>query len=214
MNFYHFVLIVCILTVVIVAIVTAKLILKKRQKGNSEIANRANDPKVIEQNIKNADFVCKIIRGTEGVSEKVKINAIVWFPLWQNTQNELFGDAPKDRLKLRNKLIKENKLDQFSAYYSDHAPDESVVNPDNNVVMSPELAREPFTLFMGDVFTEPFPSLHDMDTWAMKTQFADICILKGLDTHKDDYFIHKKHHFVNHSMVRGIIQFDIYKRIN
>jgi hypothetical protein len=69
-------------------------------------------------------------------------------------------------------------------------------------------------IFMEDVFTEPFPSTHDMDTWALVTQISDIFILKGIDMKESgNYIIYIKNHFVNHIMVQGIIHFDIFKKV-
>ncbi len=62
-----------------------------------------------------------------------------------------------------------------------------------------------------DCFTNIFPSTHDMDDWALGTRLTEIFVLKGLDSRfANGSVVYIKNHFVNHDMVRGIINFDLY----
>jgi hypothetical protein len=68
---------------------------------------------------------------------------------------------------------------------------------------------------MEDIFTEPFPSTHDMDDWAMCCLFGDLMTLSGISKeHAKKYYMHKKYHFVNHSICLGIMCFSLYKKLN
>ncbi len=67
-------------------------------------------------------------------------------------------------------------------------------------------------LILSSAFTNAFPSTYDMPEWALSTRMADLMILMGVSV-KDSsrYQVVVKNHFVNHKMVRGIIEFDLYK---
>lgn len=67
-------------------------------------------------------------------------------------------------------------------------------------------------LFLEDVFTELYKNTYDMDDWALATKMADIFIWKDISVEEsNNYFIDIKQCFVNHSMVKGLILFNIYK---
>jgi len=73
-------------------------------------------------------------------------------------------------------------------------------------------SKQPNELFLEDVFTEPYKNTYDMDDWALATKMADIFIWKGISLEESsNYFIDIKQYFVNHSMVKGLILFNIYK---
>lgn len=65
-------------------------------------------------------------------------------------------------------------------------------------------------VFLADIFTEPFPSLHDMPEFHLRDKFTEILVLSGIKrSESSKYGVRIKDHLVNHSMVRGIIRFDI-----
>ncbi len=72
-----------------------------------------------------------------------------------------------------------------------------------------------YELFMADVFTEPFPSTHDMDDWHMTMLINDICMTKNIfpEVSKDFLFL-IKNKFVNHEMVQAIFHVDVYRKIH
>lgn len=75
-------------------------------------------------------------------------------------------------------------------------------------------AKDPtgMELVFSSAFTPPFPSLHDMPEWGLSTRMADLMILWGVSVRDSSkYRVIVKNHFVNHKMVRGIIEFDLYK---
>lgn len=117
---------------------------------------------------------------------------------WLEFQDQIFNQASWWKLFKRNWCVRHNKYQSFDPFISNDPPEHSVGSCSE--------------IFLKDVFTNPFPSLHDMDDWALSTKLADIFILKGV-TRKasSNFFVHVKNHFVNHRMVRGVIQFDVYR---
>lgn len=124
-------------------------------------------------------------------------DAMNLFKAWHIRQKKMFRTASTDCIKIRNKMVSENRYNDFKVTFSDTAP----------------LAKDGWKPFVTDAFTEPFSSTHDMDDWAMATQTADILLLHGVGTmNGPNYYFHKKAHYVNHNMVMGIILFDLYKK--
>lgn len=110
----------------------------------------------------------------------------------------MFKLASPKIILFRNKCINDGKADIFKPTFAQ-------VNPCKGG------RPAGWQLFIKNGFTEPFPSLHDMDDWAIKTQLTDIFILNGITPKESEKFVfHKKRHYVNHNMMKGIIQFDLY----
>lgn len=152
------------------------------------------------QDEKNCAHVAKIFEGSAlprtGPSPE-NLNHL--FKAWQMTQKKMFRAANKDAIAARNKMIGENRYNDLfnKVSFSDTPP-------------GTDSSWKPFVM---DAFTEPFPSTHDMDYWAMGTQTADILLLHGVGiVNAPNYYFHKKGHYVNHNMVQGIILFDLYKK--
>lgn len=155
----------------------------------------------VDQDAINCEFVNKIIDGHHSsISKKDKLAVKTAFEKWQQEQKRLFRNATAEMKALREKYCSENKVHIFYFTYTPIDPRVDSVLPKN------------LTLFMENVFTEPFPSTHDMDDWAISTQLNDIFILQGITPEESKQFlVHEKNHFVNHKMTRAIIQLDIYK---
>lgn len=152
-----------------------------------------------KQDAQNRECIARIIAGHyKSVLPQVAEASNKAFGEWQALQKNMFRTASKDRLKLRSKYIKDRKFFEFEPVIKYEAPKED--------------ASHNQTIFIGNVFTEPFPSLHDMDDWALGTQITDIMVLNGITPEESKkFYVHIKNHFVNHKMVHGIIQFDLYK---
>lgn len=150
------------------------------------------------QDAKNRAFVAKIFQGIAippTGPNPGQLNTL--FEMWQMTQKKMFRHADKKRITIRNKMIAENRHHEFKLVYCDNPP-------------PADTGWKPFLM---DAFTEPFPSTHDMDDWAMSTQAADILILHGVGiTNAPNYYFHKKGHYVNHRLAQGIILFDLYQK--
>lgn len=115
---------------------------------------------------------------------------------WNHTLELLFQSAEKVNLIKRNRLIENNDFNQYGA---------SIVNK-----ISQDVNLE---LFMGNVFTDTFPSRYDMDTWAVQKRLSDIFVLKGISENDSiNYLCHIKNHFVNHKIQTGMIVFDLYHK--
>jgi hypothetical protein len=169
----------------------------KKKENRQQIAEL--DLKQKEQEAINRKYIAGIIDGHyESKAPEIIEGAKKAFEKWQMFQKKMFKDAPPEKTRLRNKYAKEGNSSMFKPFYFEEVP-----------WHEHGIAKK---LFMKDVFTEPFPSTHDMPDWALRTQIADIMILNGITPNQSrNFFIHIKNHFVNHEMVRGIIQFDIYQ---
>lgn len=116
---------------------------------------------------------------------------------WLKFQETIFDQASWWTMLRRCWYMKRNRYQAFDPFFSNDPPERSLGSSSE--------------IFIKDAFTDPFPSTHDLDDWALSMKIADIFILKGITPKSSsDYFIHIKNQFVNHRMVRGIIQFDVY----
>ncbi len=129
-------------------------------------------------------------------SEKIEIRDL--FDEWQRTYSMILSDSAVDVQKRRDELFQKNtKMYLYKPHlFSSNPPSE-----------------ETSKLFLKDVFTQTHPSdgHDDFGDRFMHIKFAELMILKGVS--KNDakkYYVHRKKLFVNHNMVRGIIQMDIY----
>lgn len=152
----------------------------------------------------NIEFIYTLIKGHRGshVSSSARNKSINQFGKWQEKISFLFRIATPEMIALRNNYI-EGKLKLNAFKFT-------------SVQKSPCLAGkkrpEGWQLFCKDGFTDPFPSFHDMDDWAVATKLADFFIVNGITPKESEKFVfHKKRHYVNHEMAQGIIQFDLYK---
>lgn len=125
-----------------------------------------------------------------------KKEACTLFDAWQQIYRALLSESTPDVDENHNLLLKKPK--EMYLYkphlFSDNPP-----------------SQENAEMFLKDVFTSAYPSTHDMDDWAMHMRFAELMTLKGIS--KNDakkYYVHLKKRFVNHTIVKGIIQMDIY----
>ncbi len=159
-------------------------------------AASSDDLSVQQQDKKNRDFVVQIIEGNyQPLSAAIKKEAKEKFVIWQQAQKRMFQEVPQGRISKLNALIEQRNWHNFQPIYSDLLP--TAVNKE---------------IFLADAFTEPFPSTHDMESWALGTQITDIFCLNDISYEASkNYVVHTKHHFANHSMVQAIIWFDIYK---
>jgi hypothetical protein len=196
--------IVPILGVVALVILAA---IVRRPKGplvDDEETDKLLTAAEMEQDAKNRVFVYNIIDApTNSQDKETKDESKKAFIEWQKTQKMMkmmFRKASAERLKLRSEYISKSKANAFSFIYSDELP-------------SLSSHGDPLHIFLKNCFTEPFPSTHDMDDFAMSTQAADIFLLNGISEEEaKSYYFRKKQHYVNHQMIHGIIQFDVYKR--
>ncbi len=182
---------------------------KKRNEKNriekviqSPLSEISDEEKI--QNRKNIQFIRDLIYGNYlYVSKKKKNKSIRAFEKWKQKEKFLFEIADSKKIRLRNKYIN-NEIS------------ENLFLQHEIVSVSPckETHGRPngWQLFLKNGFTEPFPSLHDMDDWAIANKITDIFILNGFEPEDSKNFVfHIKKHYVNHEMTFAIIQFDLYK---
>jgi hypothetical protein len=159
-------------------------------------SDKKNQASMLEKQwAKNLAVITQLIRGDWHSSREVQYSSIKAFDAWMRKEHYGWHAAQNNVLCRRAKMVKTNSWHVFKCRVSNsgNAPDGGEI-------------------FMKDVFTEPFPSSHDMPEWAIGTKLADIMILNGVSVEDSvRYHAHIKHHFVNHSMFQGIIQFDLYK---
>ena len=148
------------------------------------------------QDKKHLEYIARIIEADLLTTSHVKASSKGAFYQWCTLQRSLFKEALIENVSLREKCILTNGFFQFRPAYSN----------DINVTYSQG------EVLHTNCFTETFVSMHDMDTWALQTKVADIMLLTGITPIKScEYFVHIKNHFVSHEMMKGIIQFDIYR---
>lgn len=170
---------------------------KKLKRKNNEEAGVVYDEETLKQDIKNREVIAKIISGHyKEVSIDTQRENNESFAVWQKTQRNLFATATDETLLWREKIIESNNLEAYS-------PEKITTEPT-------DVSGK--TKIFSDIFTEPFPSLHDMAEHALITQFIDLMILNDISpTGAKSCSIVIKEYFVNHKMVTGIIRFDVYK---
>lgn len=170
---------------------------KKLKRKNNENAGVVYDEETIKQDTVNREYVAQIISGNYkkiALVEQKENNTA--FARWQKKQKELFVKASREVLSWRAKLIKDNNL--------------KVYRPAKITNQSIDLSGKTKIFF--DIFTEPFPSYHDMDDDAVLTQFTDLAILSEYSpSDAQACIVIITQHFVNHKMKKGIIRFDVYK---
>lgn len=160
---------------------------KRRPLSTSDIND--NDQMKINHN-----YVMLIIQGHYENLSKSKVEKLgTLFKSWQIEQRKISLSASKGQKKFLQKLMSQKDF----GFYKEKSIQEVPINASK---------------IFSDVFTEPFPSLHDMSDWAIATQIANIFTLTGISQEESKkYVVHVKDHFVNHKMVQGIILFDVYK---
>lgn len=191
------------LTILTVVVLGALYFLHKKKnctpKGIEKFPISTDEKK---QDVRNCEFVNTIISGHHSyVTRNTTRKARLSFEKWQQKQKQLFQKASPEVLKLRAKYLRKNTRNIFNYTYTNENPHLNPLFQTKNII-----------LYTKDVFTEPFPSTHDMSEWAITNQLNDIFLLSGITPeHSSEFLIHEKNHFVNHTMVKGIIQFDIYR---
>ena len=108
------------------------------------------------------------------------------------------GNAKKKDVPRLRKLKDENKPYEYF--------------PKSLVYEDPKIPASKEVIVMKDCFTSTFPSLHDMADWALGCKLTELFVLQGYypGGRVLSSVVHVKNHFVNHSMIQGIIQFDLY----
>lgn len=161
-------------------------------------------PEEKEQDEKNVRFIKDLIYGNYlPVSKKKKNKSIKAFKKWAQKEKFLFSIADSEKLKLRKKYVN-NDLSKnvFLQHEITH------ISPCKETHGRPK----GWQLFLKNGFTEPFPSTHDMDDWAIATKITDIFILNSIAPEESKKFVlHIKKHYVNHKMTYAIMQFDLYR---
>lgn len=139
-------------------------------------------------------FFEKIIRGHyEELEEDCIVNVLNLYKKWLDREEGVFAEASEQALRTRGQKKEEQDWYSYFLEFTDEQPGAD------------------YTLLESDVFTEPFPSLHDMPEWALATKATDLVTLLGLNDHQN-YLLVIKNHLVNHALVRGVIQFDFYQK--
>ncbi|MFZ2205331.1 MAG: hypothetical protein WA057_05925 [Candidatus Magasanikiibacteriota bacterium] len=161
--------------------------------GTAEIASRIYKRKLAT---KNFVYISKMHEGhfvSIPFNQKSEIKVLL--AIWQTLQDEIFQAASKEGLEKLFKYSENNDLNSFKPYYSNIKP--------NNLVK----------IFIKDAFTESFPFKSDINNQiAVVTQITSIFTLKGITPEQSSkFFVHIKDYFVDHTMVMGIIHFDIYQ---
>lgn len=170
---------------------------RKLKRENNKEVGVVYDEETTKQDTINREYVAQIISGNHKkvtlVEQKENNTA---FARWQKKQKELFVKVSREVLSWRAKLIKDNNL--------------KVCRPAKITNQSVDLSGK--AKIFSDIFTEPFPSFHDMDDHAVLTQFTDLVILNECSpSEAQDCVVVITQHFVNHNMKKGIIRFDVYK---
>jgi len=139
------------------------------------------------------EYIQNIIHYDTSSSVEVKNDSKKTFEEWDKKYKNLFKEAPFWRIWYRRWMISRRKHYVFNWRSSRTVPE----------------GGEPVFV---SAFTSEFPSLHDMPEWALSTRMADLMMLKGISVEESNqYCLVVKNHFVNHKMVRGVIEFDLYK---
>lgn len=187
--------------IALVSVVIFAIFSKKKNKKNdlcAESDNRKNKRK--ELNKKNVEFVGSIIKGHHTPMSAEKQNYFkILYAEWQELENKMSDEASPETIKKIKEFFKKGTRHEFyflkAKIYSN----------------LPDGGKE---LILKDVFTDPFPSLHDMDDWAICEKSTIVLTLKNVSVEDSkNYFIYIKQHFVNHNITTGIIMFDVYKII-
>jgi hypothetical protein len=130
----------------------------------------------------------------------IRCGILCLFGEWQNAQKNLFATIrpyPREQEALADYLQKGG-----CALYSG--------SPISSELPEDMSEYEPY---MKDVFTEPFPSHHDMVTWHLSQLRTCIMFLAKVPAKEySRFWFYAKRHFVSHEMESAIIQVDIYKR--
>jgi cbb3-type cytochrome oxidase subunit 3 len=147
----------------------------------------------VNQLKKNIAHIHQIIKGhyeklSLDIEKTLLENSEKWFI---QTQEEIYSNASKVNSKKLESLINSGtKYDWPLEINSDNA--------------------KKYKVFLSNVFTEPFPSLHDMPEFHLHNKFTEMLVLSGIkQSDSRRYGVHIKNHMVNHDMVQGVIQFDI-----
>ncbi len=145
---------------------------------------------------KNSEYIHRIIDGhyhlASEISEEEKAMSKKSFDAWMRKEYESWQAVPRQTHQRRMEAIEENLPNNFMW----------------KEWREGEVLEEVFL----NAFTEPFPSTHDMPEWAVSTKVADLLILKDVSIRDStNYRVKIRHHYVNHNMIKGIIQFDLYK---
>lgn len=160
-------------------------LIKKRGK-----AQKGNSPSQLKKNV---EYVHRLIKGHyESISTDEQRLLLENSKIWITKTQEIFYHNAniQNQKKLNRMMKKDDKYDW---------PNE----------ISSGQARN-LTPFLVNVFTEPFPSLHDMPGFHLRDKFTELLVLSGVKkSESHNYGIHINYHLVNHRMTQGIIQFDI-----
>lgn len=152
--------------------------------------------KRLERNRLNTISIAKIIAGdfARPSNELVQKYSNA-FDAWQETQYNLIIGASKKNFKIMDNSARYNKPYRFGGVYSVNKPGGEYV------------------AVMENCFTEPFAPSPDLCGFAVNQFIRDHFLLLGVSEEMSkDYYLFKKEHFVNHSIARAIIVFDIYKK--
>ncbi len=195
----------CLATSIVITLIIMAIYMYHKKK---RVEQKLLQLEFLVQEKINRDIVAQIIDGKNSVISLEQVQAKQDFAKWQAFEKNMCLNATAKHKKLRAEYVKQDNYHVFKPRISNNAPGPGLAFPDGDVL------GEPMKLFIGNAFTDPFPSTHDMDDWALATSITDIMILHDISVEQSvNYYVHLKNHFVNHDIVHGIIQFDIYKLI-
>ncbi len=199
--------IIVAIAILAIAYIISSLRKKRRslslQKESKQISTELIDADRKEQNDENLRFVSQIILGTyTTVSGKSRKKSIKAFDRWQEKENKLWDVASAGQRELL--------VEYVSGVKNKHSfiPLIQEKNP------CKEFKSYPigYELFLKNVFTDPFPSLHDLPEWAISNKIVELFVAHNISPEDSRcYLLHLKRHYVNHEMTRAIIQFDLWK---
>lgn len=196
-----------IIFITVFVIIAVSLVIYFIKKHKAKVASQREtyyiSPEEREQDIKNCSVISKIIQGHHTpVSSHDHKKFVGFFEQWLLRQKYLFRDATPQMIKELNNRRKDIDVYSYSCEISDIDP---------RIQNGGKLPRG-YEVILENAFTEPFPSFHDMDDWAITTQLTDIFILMNIsNTEARSYAFYLKKHFTNHKMRHAIIMFDLYK---
>jgi len=142
---------------------------------------------------KQTKFFKRFLEGNyETLENHTKQDLIESFQKWLNRWHEICNQSTSEQKQALSQKRSNSDWYSFTADFGEEIPSHDWV------------------LVESAVFTGFFPSLNEMDTWALCTRITDLVILLGLHDQENEFYVHMREHLVNHQMVTGVILFDLY----
>lgn len=149
-----------------------------------------------EISVRNESFNKLISDNYEPVDFTDRLAFIETFKKWQSAHSKNFEKATIAQREKLSWHMDNSEFSEFKGIY------------DGKTGPSDE-----YELVIESCFTDFFPSVHDMDDFAIGALLTEIMVLKNITPEQSaNYYVHEKKHFVNHEMMLGIIMLDLYRK--